>query len=173
MPERETIVAAIEPVLATLGLEVFDVQLTGSGRAARFASSSIATAASTSTTITAASERIQPALDDLGPYLLEVSSPGLERPLRTPAHFRRRGRRDRLREGPRRRRPTTRRAAPRRARRRRRPRCHRRRRRRPHRTLAYDDIIQARTVFEWGAGAASRGQVARSSGADRRKVRRR
>ena len=33
MPERETIVAAIEPVLATLGLEVFDVQFTGSGRA--------------------------------------------------------------------------------------------------------------------------------------------
>ena len=42
--------------------------------------------------ITAASEHVQPALDaldDLGPYALEVSSPGLERPLRRPEHFRR------------------------------------------------------------------------------------
>ena len=31
VPERETIVAAIEPVLAPLGLELFDVQFTGSG----------------------------------------------------------------------------------------------------------------------------------------------
>src|SRR5207237_1491008 len=41
--------------------------------------------------ITATSERIQPALDalDLGSYALEVSSPGLERPLHRPEHFRR------------------------------------------------------------------------------------
>ncbi|HEX3668756.1 MAG TPA: ribosome maturation factor RimP [Acidimicrobiia bacterium] len=92
MPERETIVAAIEPVLATLGLEVFDVQLTGSGRASTVRVIVDRDGGVDLDAITAASERIQPALDaldDLGPYALEVSSPGLERPLRRPEHFRR------------------------------------------------------------------------------------
>ena len=46
--------------------------------------------------ITSATEALAPVLDGVdvakvlpGSYLLEVSSPGLERPLRTPAHFRR------------------------------------------------------------------------------------
>ena len=89
MPERETIVAAIEPVLATLGLEVFDVQLTGSGRASTVRVIVDRDGGVDLDAITAASERIQPALDDLGPYALEVSSPGLERPLHRPEHFRR------------------------------------------------------------------------------------
>ena len=92
MPERETIVAAIEPVLATLGLEVFDVQLTGSGRARAVRVIVDRDGGVDLDAITAASERVQPALDaldDLGPYALEVSSPGLERPLRRPEHFRR------------------------------------------------------------------------------------
>ena len=33
MPERETIVAVIEPVARALGLELYDLELTGSGRA--------------------------------------------------------------------------------------------------------------------------------------------
>ena len=92
MPEQETIVAAIEPVLATLGLEVFDVQLTGSGRARTVRVIVDRDGGVDLDAITAASERVQPALDaldDLGPYALEVSSPGLERPLRRPEHFRR------------------------------------------------------------------------------------
>jgi ribosome maturation factor RimP len=89
VPERETIVAAIEPVLATLGLEVFDVQLTGSGRASTVRVIVDRDGGVDLDAITAASERIQPALDDLGPYALEVSSPGLERPLHRPEHFRR------------------------------------------------------------------------------------
>ena len=92
MPERETIVAAIEPVLATLGLEVFDVQLSGSGRARTVRVIVDRDGGVDLDAITAASERVQPALDaldDLGPYALEVSSPGLERPLRRPEHFRR------------------------------------------------------------------------------------
>ena len=89
MPERETIVAAIEPVLATLGLEVFDVQLTGSGRASTVRVIVDRDGGVDLDAVTAASERIQPALDDLGPYALEVSSPGLERPLHRPEHFRR------------------------------------------------------------------------------------
>ena len=92
MPEQETIVAAIEPVLATLGLEVFDVQLTGSGRGSTVRVIVDRDGGVDLDAITAASERIQPALDsldDLRAYALEVSSPGLERPLHRPEHFRR------------------------------------------------------------------------------------
>jgi len=89
VPERETIVAAIEPVLATLGVEVFDVQLTGSGRGRTVRVIVDRDGGVDLDAITAASERVQPALDDLGPYALEVSSPGLERPLHRPEHFRR------------------------------------------------------------------------------------
>ncbi|HMF82890.1 MAG TPA: ribosome maturation factor RimP [Acidimicrobiia bacterium] len=92
MPERETIVAAVEPVLTPLGLELFDVQFTGSGRARTVRVVVDRDGGVDLDAITAASERIQPALDDLdrlGPYALEVSSPGLERPLNRPEHFRR------------------------------------------------------------------------------------
>ena len=92
MPERETIVAAVEPVLTPLGLELFDVQLTGSGRARTVRVVVDRDGGVDLDAITAASERIQPALDDLdalGPYALEVSSPGLERSLSRPEHFRR------------------------------------------------------------------------------------
>jgi ribosome maturation factor RimP len=92
VPERETIVAAVEPVLAPLGLELFDVQFTGSGRARTVRVMVDRDGGVDLDAISAASERIQPALDaidDLGPYALEVSSPGLERPLHRPEHFRR------------------------------------------------------------------------------------
>ena len=96
VPERvESIAAVIEPVVTSLGLELFDVELTGRGsRPGRSGSSSTATAASTSTRSPRRPRRISPVLDATtpalsGPYTLEVSSPGLERPLRTPEHFRR------------------------------------------------------------------------------------
>ena len=92
MPERETIVAAVEPVLTPLGLELFDVQLAGSGRARTVRVVVDRDGGVDLDAITAASERIQPVLDDLdalGPYALEVSSPGLERLLSRPEHFRR------------------------------------------------------------------------------------
>jgi ribosome maturation factor RimP len=92
VPERETIVAAVEPVLTPLGLELFDVQFTGSGRARTVRVVVDRDGGVDLDAITAASERIQPVLDDLdvlGPFALEVSSPGLERPLSRPEHFRR------------------------------------------------------------------------------------
>ena len=92
MPDRETIVAAVEPVLAPLGLELFDVQFTGSGRARTVRVVVDRDGGVDLDAITAASERIQPVLDDLdglGPFALEVSSPGLERSLSRPEHFRR------------------------------------------------------------------------------------
>jgi ribosome maturation factor RimP len=79
----------IEPIVTGLGLELFDLQYKGSvltvlvdrpgdGRVDLEA-------------VTAATRAVSRALDEADPvagrYSLEVSSPGLERPLRTPAHF--------------------------------------------------------------------------------------
>ena len=93
MPERDKIAAAIEPVLATLGLELFDLQFTASGRARTLRVVVDRDGGVDLDAISAASERISDALearDDLGEtYALEVSSPGLERPLHRPEHFRR------------------------------------------------------------------------------------
>lgn len=162
--------ATFVPVLAALDLDLYDVEMTGSGKARtlrvtvdRAAGSEAATsgAAIDLEAITAATNAISPVLDQLveqsdpaartlgGPYTLEVSSPGLERALRTPSHFRRaigttvsvktRGSET---AGPQRRRGVvadadddgfeididgTR------------------------ERLAYDDVVQTRTVFEWGA----------------------
>jgi ribosome maturation factor RimP len=106
------LVPVLAPALEALGLELFDVEITGSGRARtlrvfvdRPATSDGLSDAGVSTVaergvdldaITAATEAISPVLDHdpvaaaalPGPYTLEVSSPGLERSLRTPAHFR-------------------------------------------------------------------------------------
>ncbi|HZP31428.1 MAG TPA: ribosome maturation factor RimP [Acidimicrobiia bacterium] len=155
----QAVADAVAPALADLGLELFDVELTGSGRARTlrvFVDRPAGDDAAVDLdAITAATEALSPVLDHdprvaaalPGPYTLEVSSPGLERPLRTPAHFRRAvGSTVSVKTrapggGPVRRRAvlvaaddagvtvevdgTT-----------------------EH--LAYDDILQARTVFEWG-----------------------
>jgi ribosome maturation factor RimP len=93
VPERDKIAAAIEPVLATIDLELFDVELTGTGRTRTLRVIVDRDGGVDLDTITEASERISPVLDAegglSGPYALEVSSPGLERPLRRPEHFRR------------------------------------------------------------------------------------
>jgi hypothetical protein len=47
VPERESIVAAIEPVVTPLGLELFDVQFTGTEARGPFVSSSTVAVAST------------------------------------------------------------------------------------------------------------------------------
>jgi ribosome maturation factor RimP len=92
VPEREMIAAAIEPVLTNLGLELFDVQFTGAGRARAVRVIVDRDGGVDLDAITATAERISPVLDaddELGSFALEVSSPGLERPLRRPDHFRR------------------------------------------------------------------------------------
>jgi ribosome maturation factor RimP len=81
----------VAPVLGDLGADLFDVELTAGilrisiDRAGQQGGVDL-------DLITAASERISEVLDrdpDLipGRYSLEVSSPGLERALRTPVHF--------------------------------------------------------------------------------------
>ena len=79
----------VEPLLAELGLECFDVEYTG-GRVVVMADrpGGVDLDALTDATrvISAALDRLDPVP---GRYLLEVSSPGLERRLRTPDQFHR------------------------------------------------------------------------------------
>ena len=90
----ETVVRSVEPVVGALGLTLYDVELSGSGRARVLRVLVDRPGGIDLDGIAAATEAISPALDRPpldallpGPYALEVSSPGLERPLRTPAHF--------------------------------------------------------------------------------------
>jgi ribosome maturation factor RimP len=90
----DTLASALEPHLAELGLDVYDVELVGPERA-RIVRVAVDRAGGVDLeAISAATEALSKALDELapanlsGPYTLEVSSPGLERQLRTVAHFR-------------------------------------------------------------------------------------
>jgi ribosome maturation factor RimP len=86
--------AAIEPVVSDLGLELVDVELAGATGGRRTLRVTIDREGGVDLdAITDATRAISPVLDaqggPSGAYTLEVSSPGLERPLRTPEHFRR------------------------------------------------------------------------------------
>jgi ribosome maturation factor RimP len=98
MTDQTAIVDAVTPLLRARGLDLYDVEVNGSGRA-RVVRVLVTAAAGGPApdleAIAAASDAITPALDAPavarslpGPYALEVSSPGLERPLRRPDHFR-------------------------------------------------------------------------------------
>jgi ribosome maturation factor RimP len=80
--------ALVEPLLAEDGLELFDVEHVG-GRVVVLVDRPGGVDLDA---LTRATHRISTAFDQVDPvpggrYLLEVSSPGLERALRTPAHF--------------------------------------------------------------------------------------
>jgi ribosome maturation factor RimP len=92
----ETVRSVVTPVVAALGLDLYDVELNGAGPA-RTLRVTVAQPAGASggidlDAITDVTRAISPALDASpalsGPYLLEVSSPGVERTLRRPEHFR-------------------------------------------------------------------------------------
>jgi ribosome maturation factor RimP len=95
--DRDAQTAAIQdlvtPALAGLGLELFDVYFSGSGKARTLRVAVERDGGVDLDTIAAASQAITPLLDDeptlKGSYLLEVTSPGVERALRRPEHFRR------------------------------------------------------------------------------------
>jgi ribosome maturation factor RimP len=96
MTDVAAIVAAVEPVVGALGLDLYDVEVTGSGRAKVVRVLVDREGGVDLDTVGRAAEQISPALDGEpvaqvinGAYALEVSSPGLERPLRRPEHFRR------------------------------------------------------------------------------------
>jgi ribosome maturation factor RimP len=83
----------VTPSLRSLGLELFDVQLSGPGKARTLRVTVDRDGGVDLDTIATASQAITPLLDTeprlRGSYLLEVTSPGIERPLRRPDHFRR------------------------------------------------------------------------------------
>jgi ribosome maturation factor RimP len=95
--QSERLAAVLEPVVRDLGLELYDVEIGGSNRARTLRVLVDRDGGVDLDAITEATEALAPVLDGNaevatalpGSYLLEVSSPGLERPLRTPAHFRR------------------------------------------------------------------------------------
>ena len=96
MSQIDAVTSAIEPVLAARGLELVDVEFKGSGRGRTLRVVVDREGGVDLDGLTSTSELISPLLDGLdrggalaGPYTLEVTSPGLERPLRRPDHFRR------------------------------------------------------------------------------------
>jgi ribosome maturation factor RimP len=145
---------SLAPVVAGLGLALYDVELHGTGKARTLRVTVAKEGGVDLDAIADVTRAVSPVLDAeatlTGSYLLEVSSPGLERSLRTPAHFA--GARDetvsvKFRAGA--------------------------GMQRVHGVLvesddrrcvvegddgryeiAYDDITQARTVFEWGPAPA-------------------
>lgn len=83
----ETVTEAVAPVLGTLGVELVDVEHHGAVvRVVVDEGGGIGL-----DRVAEVTQAVSRALDDRDPlpgrYTLEVSSPGLERPLRTPAHF--------------------------------------------------------------------------------------
>jgi len=85
--------ALVRPVVESSGLELWDVSFRGEGGRSILRVSVDRDRGVDLDTIAEVSERLSRRLDleDFGPrgYTLEVSSPGLERPLRTPRHFER------------------------------------------------------------------------------------
>jgi ribosome maturation factor RimP len=95
MADSEAIAAEIRPAITSLDLELYDVELTGTGRARVMRVLIDRDGGVDLDAITRATEAIMPVLDAsaiddtlAGSYTLEVSSPGLERPLRRAEHFR-------------------------------------------------------------------------------------
>jgi ribosome maturation factor RimP len=89
--QLEAVRAAVEPAVAALGLAVYDVELLG-GAGARTLRVTVSRADGVDLeTITAVTHAVSPIVDDAatigGAFLLEVSSPGVERTLRVPAHY--------------------------------------------------------------------------------------
>jgi len=96
MADVDAIAAAVEPVVAALGLQLYDLEATGPARARTLRVTVEREGGVDLDAVAAASQALSPVLDAdpsvqaacPGPYTLEVTSPGLERRLRTPAHFR-------------------------------------------------------------------------------------
>ncbi len=83
---------AVAPVIAGLGLDLYDVELNGGGGTRTLRVTIDRAGGVDLDAITDVTRALSPVLDDdstlPGSFLLEVSSPGVERTLRTPAHYR-------------------------------------------------------------------------------------
>lgn len=93
MADQTAVRAAAEPVLSSLGLELVDIEIVGSGRARTLRLTIDRDGGIDLETLAQANGPVSDALDAVdalsGPYNLELSSPGVERPLRRPSEFRR------------------------------------------------------------------------------------
>ena len=93
MADQTAVRAAAEPILASLGLELVDIEVVGAGRARTLRLTIDRDGGIDLDTLAEANGPVSDALDAVdavsGPYTLELSSPGVERPLRRPAEFRR------------------------------------------------------------------------------------
>ena len=81
----------VAPVVAALDLELYDIELSGATGSRVLRVTVTRPGGVDLDAITAVTQAVSPMLDDgpapAGPFLLEVSSPGIERTLRTPAHY--------------------------------------------------------------------------------------
>ena len=89
--KEQSLLAALEPRAAEEGIEIVTVEVVGAKKAPTIRVY-IDTPEGVSFDQLASSQRwINDIMDELDPfpgaYMLEVSSPGIDRPLRTPAHF--------------------------------------------------------------------------------------
>jgi ribosome maturation factor RimP len=96
MVDSSELARELTPVLQSLGLELYDVDVARAGRVATVRVLIDRDGGVDLDVVTRATEAITPVLDHgpladalPGSYALEVSSPGLERPLRRPEHYRR------------------------------------------------------------------------------------
>ena len=89
--QLEAVRSAVEPAVAALGLDIYDVELFGVGAARTLRLTVTRPDGVDLETITAVTRSVSPIVDDAsrigGSYLLEVSSPGVERALRRPEHY--------------------------------------------------------------------------------------
>jgi ribosome maturation factor RimP len=170
--QLEAVRTAVEPAVDALGCGLYDVEIAGSGKARtlRITITRDAEAGGVDLdTITNVTRAVSPIVDDTdalnGPFLLEVSSPGIERTLRTPAHYRgaegeQVSSKFHTPEGPRRVHGVLVEADD--------ERCTVETESGERDVIAYADITQARTVFEWGpeprAGKSGRTRVRAKEG---------
>lgn len=88
--QLEAVRAAVEPAVAALGCDLYDVEFSGSGQARTLRVTVTNPDGLDLDAITAVTQTVSPLVDDVpidGSFLLEVSSPGIERTLRRPAHY--------------------------------------------------------------------------------------
>lgn len=91
MRVSEDVSVAVGPAVVASGCTLYDVEIAGSGPQRTVRVLIDREGGVDLDTVTAVTHAISPVLEELpalsGPYLLEVSSPGVERPLRRPAHY--------------------------------------------------------------------------------------
>jgi ribosome maturation factor RimP len=87
----EALRAAIEPAVANLDLDLYDIEVLGGSGARTLRITVTREGGVDLDAITAVTQAVSPLVDAIdaprGPFSLEVSSPGVERNLRTPSHY--------------------------------------------------------------------------------------